>query len=215
MCYIKLSGNKYPTSKTRHFTYPTSLTIMSKRTGVSPLNRRGRTNFRNLVLKTRVHIVIHVNGVRLYLWTATTNGLLFICPTYERGEPRWNDTDRENRRTRRETCPSGILSTTNHTWTDLGANPGLRSERPATNRLSYGVANVEIKKQNKYVKLSSGYFTSMPFSAQNVRAYRWRACWFIRFHIRKYWTDFGGTWHWVVYSRICWTLFISVHIRVI
>jgi hypothetical protein len=39
----------------------------------------------------------------------------------------------ENRRTRRETCPSATLPTTNPTWNDLGANPGLRGERPATN----------------------------------------------------------------------------------
>ena len=43
----------------------------------------------------------------------------------------------ENRRTRRKTCPSATLSTTNPTWTD----PGLRGERPATNRLSHGTAN--------------------------------------------------------------------------
>jgi hypothetical protein len=42
----------------------------------------------------------------------------------------------ENRRTRRETCPSATLSTTNPTWTD----PGLCSERPTTNRLSHGAA---------------------------------------------------------------------------
>jgi hypothetical protein len=33
------------------------------------------------------------------------------------------------------------LSTTNPTWTGPGSNPGLRSERPATNRLSHGRAN--------------------------------------------------------------------------
>jgi hypothetical protein len=32
------------------------------------------------------------------------------------------------------------LSTINPTWTALGANPGLRGEKPATNRLSYGTA---------------------------------------------------------------------------
>jgi hypothetical protein len=35
---------------------------------------------------------------------------------------RWNDTDRENRRTRRKTCPSAILFTTNLTWTGVGGN---------------------------------------------------------------------------------------------
>jgi hypothetical protein len=35
---------------------------------------------------------------------------------------------------------SATLSTTNPTWIDPGANPGLRGERPATNRLSHGTA---------------------------------------------------------------------------
>jgi hypothetical protein len=39
----------------------------------------------------------------------------------------------ENRRTRRRTCPSATLSTTNPTWTD----PGLSGERPATNHSSH------------------------------------------------------------------------------
>jgi hypothetical protein len=46
----------------------------------------------------------------------------------------------ENRSTRRETCLSATLSTINPTWTNLGSNPGLRGERPATNRLSHGKA---------------------------------------------------------------------------
>jgi hypothetical protein len=37
-------------------------------------------------------------------------------------------------------CPTASLSTTNPTWTDLDANKGLRGEKPATNRLSYGTA---------------------------------------------------------------------------
>jgi hypothetical protein len=37
-------------------------------------------------------------------------------------ENRCNEIDRENRSTRRKTCPSVALSTTNPTWTDLG-NP--------------------------------------------------------------------------------------------
>jgi hypothetical protein len=38
------------------------------------------------------------------------------------------------------TCPRATLSTTNPTWTVPGSNPGLRGERPATNRLSHGTA---------------------------------------------------------------------------
>jgi hypothetical protein len=47
----------------------------------------------------------------------------------------------ENRRTRRRTCPSATLPTTNPTWIDPGANSGLRGERPATNDLSHGTAS--------------------------------------------------------------------------
>jgi hypothetical protein len=46
----------------------------------------------------------------------------------------------ENSGSRRETCPSDTLSTTNPTWNDKGANPGLGGERPATNDLSHGTA---------------------------------------------------------------------------
>jgi hypothetical protein len=72
-------------------------------------------------------------------------GLLFIPRViYECGEPRWNDIDRGSRITRRKTCPSATLSTTNPTWTDPGANLGFRVKRPATNRLSHGTANMVV-----------------------------------------------------------------------
>jgi hypothetical protein len=46
------------------------------------------------------------------LWPPT--GLLFIPQMiYEYGEPQWNDTDGENRRSRIKNCPSTTLSTTN------------------------------------------------------------------------------------------------------
>jgi hypothetical protein len=50
----------------------------------------------------------------------------------------------ENRRTRRKTCPSATLSTTNPAWIDPVANPGLRGERPATNDLSHVTALVRV-----------------------------------------------------------------------
>jgi hypothetical protein len=55
-------------------------------------------------------------------------------------EHQWDESDREEPTTRRKTCPSATLSTKNPTWSDLGSNPGLRGERPATNRLSHGTA---------------------------------------------------------------------------
>jgi hypothetical protein len=48
----------------------------------------------------------------------------------------------ENRRTRRKTCPSATLSTTNPTWIFPGANPGLRGEMPATTDLSHSTATI-------------------------------------------------------------------------
>jgi hypothetical protein len=41
-----------------------------------------------------------------------------------------------------KTCPSATLSTTNATWTDPRSKPGLRGERPATNRPSHGTATL-------------------------------------------------------------------------
>jgi hypothetical protein len=55
-------------------------------------------------------------------------------------EHQWNEIYRGKPTTRRKTCPSATLSTTNLTWTDPGSNPGLRGKRPATNRLSHGTA---------------------------------------------------------------------------
>jgi hypothetical protein len=46
----------------------------------------------------------------------------------------------ENRRAPRKVGLSAILSATNPTWTELGAERGLRDETPAINRLSYGAA---------------------------------------------------------------------------
>jgi hypothetical protein len=63
----------------------------------------------------------------------------------------------ENRRTREKTCPSATLSTTNHTWTDPGSNPGLRGERPATNRLSHGTADLKGLKVTVTRAVESGF----------------------------------------------------------
>jgi hypothetical protein len=42
-----------------------------------------------------------------------------------------------------------LLSTTNSTWTGPGSNPGLRGERPATNRLSHGTAYQSVLRTHK------------------------------------------------------------------
>ena len=50
----------------------------------------------------------------------------------------------ENRSTRGRICPSATLSTKNPTWTDPGPRPGLRGERPATNRLTHGTTSCKV-----------------------------------------------------------------------
>jgi hypothetical protein len=53
-----------------------------------------------------------------------------------------------------ENLPSATLSTTNPTWIDPGANPGLRGERPATNRLSQ-LTTTKQQKHNMAVSMST------------------------------------------------------------
>jgi hypothetical protein len=48
----------------------------------------------------------------------------------------------ENLTSPRKTCPNATLSTTKSTWAETGAIPGLRDERPGTNRLSHGKATL-------------------------------------------------------------------------
>jgi hypothetical protein len=48
--------------------------------------------------------------------------------------------DRGKPKNSEKICPIATLSTTNPTWTDLGANMSLCGERPATNRLSHDTA---------------------------------------------------------------------------
>jgi hypothetical protein len=98
---------------------------------------------------------LHGVAAQLYLlffppkvgWVRPSRGCLLTLAYYtfprwyEFGERRWNDIlTGENRRTRRKTCPSATLSTTNPTWNDPGANPNLRGKSPATNDLSHGTA---------------------------------------------------------------------------
>jgi len=49
----------------------------------------------------------------------------------------WNDISSGNPSTRRKTSSSVTSSITHFTWIDLGSKPGLRVERPATNRLRH------------------------------------------------------------------------------
>jgi hypothetical protein len=57
-------------------------------------------------------------------------------------------------------CPSAIVSTTNLKWTDPGTNPGLHSERPVTNRLSYDTAYIGRGQDDRGLYLES-YVTTI------------------------------------------------------
>jgi hypothetical protein len=55
-------------------------------------------------------------------------------------EPWWNDIDRETEEFRGELVPVPLLPSQIPKGTDLGANPGLCSERLASDYLSHGMA---------------------------------------------------------------------------
>jgi hypothetical protein len=82
---------------------------------------------------------VRVDGVRLCLWSAATNGpTVHSQIMYKYGEPRWNYMTRKKRKNRRKACST--LSATNLTRTDPGMNQGFRGKRPATNRLTHSTA---------------------------------------------------------------------------
>jgi hypothetical protein len=54
--------------------------------------------------------------------------LFFTQVIYENGRPRWNDIDRRKPKNADKTC---LSASTIPTWTDSGANPALRDERPS------------------------------------------------------------------------------------
>jgi hypothetical protein len=112
---------------------------------------------RKLFNKKPLNMFSSLVEVMLMVWAYVSvvrppTGLFFIPEAiYEYEEPRWNDTDRENRITRRKTTPTATLSTTNPTWDDWGANTGLRGERSAANLLSHGKTSGFIKVLYRYL----------------------------------------------------------------
>jgi hypothetical protein len=79
-----------------------------------------------------------------------------------------------NRRTRRETCPSATLSSTNSTWTDLSTNPRLCSEKPAASHLSCGTSCVVILQRQETTPTTTRY-TEEIHRSQNIK-YRVNRC---------------------------------------
>jgi hypothetical protein len=66
---------------------------------------------------------------------------------------RWNEDWQGKPKYSEKTCPSATLSTTNPKWPDLGSNSGRRGGKPATNRLSYGTAQLTVFTLNYYTLL--------------------------------------------------------------
>lgn len=61
----------------------------------------------------------------------------------------------EKQNARRKTCPIVTLSTTNPKRIGLGLNPGLRNDRPETNRLCHGTIHVFL-----FLALHGGKFSA-------------------------------------------------------
>jgi hypothetical protein len=89
------------------------------------------------------HILVSWGGVRLSpLGTSATNWPIVPAPDdrWWVWSSQWNENWQGIPKYSEKTCASVTLSTTNPTWPGLGSNTGLRSGKPATNRLSYDAA---------------------------------------------------------------------------
>jgi hypothetical protein len=101
-----------------------------------------------LTLSISLHIDIsccldvHVDGVRRCVETAATKGPIVHPPSNIWVWTATVELWRENQRTQRKTYACATSSTTNSIWTDPGTNQGLRGDRPASNRLSHGMATI-------------------------------------------------------------------------
>jgi hypothetical protein len=115
-------------------------------------------------------------GVRLCLCgTAAANGPTVHPPddTWVNIEQRWNDTDRENWRTRRKICPSATLSTTNPKWTN-GAS-AVRDRRLNTWAMARPFIlkpNVMNLKHSSALNLDRTLTTSRPIPIRLVKTFQ-------------------------------------------
>jgi hypothetical protein len=83
-----------------------------------------------------------VDGLRLCVRTAATNGPIVLPPDDDMSMKPWlnDDTDRGKPNNSEKNLYKYHFSTTNPIWIEPGAKLGLRGGRPATNRLSHGTA---------------------------------------------------------------------------
>jgi hypothetical protein len=94
------------------------------------------------ILISNVVAVVHGDGLRLYLQTAASNGPIYHSPDYTwvwgaTVEWYWQGNTEELRKN----PVSCHFVHHKSDRTDASANPGLRDERPATNRLNHGTAS--------------------------------------------------------------------------
>jgi hypothetical protein len=104
---------------------PTTLGVQSWREIISGGTRTKRLNTTGLNYR---NAVVHVDGVNC------DHQLVILRWQMSMKSDGGTILTGESRRTRRKTCPSSALSTTNPTWIDTGVNPVLRCERSATNK---------------------------------------------------------------------------------
>jgi hypothetical protein len=115
----------------------------SNRTNKNPTDSNDRSKQFYLSNHSQINtFFLHSEGPRSRCYGRTTALRHFVQPCDEDDhiffsflqvmEHQWNEIDRGKPTTRRKTCPSATLSTTNPTWTDPLSNPGLRSGRTDT-----------------------------------------------------------------------------------
>jgi hypothetical protein len=96
------------------------------------------------------------------------------------------------------------LSSTNPAWTDLSANPVLRGEKPATNRLSYGTVKFIVR----FIRLRrmrwAGHVARMEevrneiFVGKPTRKRQIRRLW------RRWWDNIKIDLQQIVYEAVDW-----------
>jgi hypothetical protein len=90
------------------------------------------------------------------LWRKERWSVFYIFQVMEH---RWNAIDKGKPKHSGKKCLSATLSTNNPTWND----PGLRSQRPTTNRLSHGTAEASLIPR-KWNRMNFGRVSYTQFS---------------------------------------------------
>jgi hypothetical protein len=106
--------------------------------------------------------------------TAAANGPTVHPPddTRMNMKQRWNDTDNAKLKDSQRNLTSASSSTTN-TRTALSAKPGLRGEKPATNRLSYSTTQLLFTTLVAHINLITVDLTPVPWNKPNSAQFHW------------------------------------------